>query len=266
MHPVIAGLPGIIAIFAGDPTMAQYGSRAVDAPKVQFFAPAPDAPVAPVIVPPRETAPAESAPMSPAPATTPPTAPARPQAVRPPPASSPSSQAPYFVPGARNSAPVAPTASDPSTTAEVFYRTYVQIRTSGVPDATQRARLRPFLTPALEAALAAAEQAERSHRAKTNGAVPPLVEGDMFASLFEGANAFKVQECSERPPGMQCHLQLSFTDPSTKQKVEWRDTLLLVRLGGNWRVNDIVYGGKFAFGQTGQLTELLQIVVKEGKE
>ena len=262
MHPVIAGLPGILAIFAGDPAMAQYGSRAADAPKVQFFAPAPDAPVAPVIVPPRES-PSRESPSRESPPAAP--APARPQAVRPPPAAAPSGQAPYFIPGARN-APAAAPAADPSSTAEAFYRTYVQIRTSGVPDAAQRARLRPFLTPALEAALVAAEQAEKAYRAKTNGAVPPLVEGDMFASLFEGANAFKVQECSERPPGMQCHLQLSFTDPSTKQKIEWRDTLLLVRLGANWRINDIAYGGKFAFGQTGQLTELLQIVVKEAKE
>lgn len=260
MHPVIAGLPGILGIFAGDPMMAQYGSRAVDAPKVQYFAPAPDAPVAPVIVPqgqPVPAAPPTAAPAVPSPA------PARPQAPRP--ASPPAAQAPYFVPGARN-APAPASAVDPSAMAEAFYRTYQQIRTSGVPNAAQRTRLRPFLTSALEAALAAAEQAEKTYHAKTNGAVPPLVEGDMFASLFEGATTFTVQECSERPPGMQCHLQLSFTDPSTKQKIEWRDTLLLVRLGGAWRVNDIVYGGKFAFGQTGQLTEFLQIVVKEGRE
>ena len=168
------------------------------------------------------------------------------------------------MPGQRT-APAAVAAS-PVDLAEAFYRTYMQVRTSGVPTAAQRARLRPYLAPALDAALAAADQAEKEYHAKTKGAVPPLVEGDLFASLAEGATGFAVQGCTEQPPGMQCQLQLTYTDPATKQKVEWQDTLLLVRLGGGWRVSDIVYGGKFAFGQTGQLTEILKIVIKEAKE
>ncbi len=206
-------------------------------------------------------------------------APPLPSSTPPPSSTSPSSAAPsssYFIPGQRTVPAAIASATDPSPLAEAFYRTYLQLRTPGVPTAAQRARLRPFLAPALDAALAAAEQAEKTYKAKHNGTVPPLVEGDLFASLFEGATAFIVQECSDRPPGppqagmpppsMQCHLQLTHTNPTTNQKIEWRDTLLLIRLGNAWRINDIVYGGKFAFGQTGQLTDLIQIVIKEAKE
>lgn len=150
--------------------------------------------------------------------------------------------------------------------AEAFYRTRLQMRVPGVPNAAQRARLRPYLSPALDVALAMAEQAEKEHHAKYKGSVPPLVEGDLFASLFEGVSSFVLQPCTERAPGLQCPLQLTYLDPVTKQKVEWQDTLLLVRVGAMWRISDIAYGGKFLFGQTGLLSDLLRILVKEAKE
>ncbi len=268
LNPILVGLPGMLAVLAGNPAQAQYGSRFIanDVPKVQFFSPAPDTPVAPVIVPGNQQGPApapqaQPAPQAPAPA-------ARPAA--PHHASTPSaggSAAPFFVPGQ----PVRPAsnataAADPAAVAESFYRTYLQIRAPGIPNAAQRARLRPFLSPALEAGLAAAEQAEQAYRVRTKGDASALVEGDLFASLAEGADSFKVQDCSERPAGMQCHLQLVHVDDASKQRVEWRDTLLMVRIGGTWRIDDIVFGGKFAFGQYGQLSETLRIVIKESKE
>jgi hypothetical protein len=161
---------------------------------------------------------------------------------------------------------VAATSADPRGVAEAFYRTYLQVHAMGVPNATQRARLHPYLSPALEAALAAAERAEQEYRRKTNASVPPLAEGDLFSSLFEGATAFAVPDCVAQGEAMQCRAQLSYLDPATRQKVEWQDTLVLVRVASAWRVDDIAYGGRYAFGNTGTLAVTLKILIKESKE
>ena len=211
--------------------------------------------------------PAASPPASSTPAPTPPS-----RAAAPTPSSPRPSSGGYFLPGGRQvggdadatTRTVAVGGADAA--AEAFYRTYLQLHAPGVPDAARRARLRAHLTPALDAALAAADKAEQLYRTKTKGEAPPLIEGDLFTSLADGASSFMVQECLEHPPAMHCLVQLTYLDPATQQKVEWTDTLIMLRQGARWRVSDIAFGGKFALGQTGLLTEILAIVVKEAKE
>jgi len=169
------------------------------------------------------------------------------------------------MPQPRNYA-VAATIADPRGVAEAFYRAYLQVHPMGVPSAAQRTRLRPYLSPALEATLAAAERAEQEYRRKTNASVPPLAEGDLFSSLFEGATAFTMPDCVAQAEAMHCRAQLSYLDPATKRKVEWQDTLVLVRVASAWRVDDIAYGGRYAFGNTGTLAVTLKILIKESKE
>lgn len=157
-------------------------------------------------------------------------------------------------------------APDPAIVADAFYRTYLAIRSPGVPDARQRARLRPFLSTSLDAELEAAEKAEQFYRAKTNGAVPPLVEGDLFASLFEGASEVSVGDCAAAPPFVQCTLQMAYIDPNTRQRVQWQDMVVLARQRGHWRVHDMTYQSEFGLGRHGTLLGFLRIVVKEARE
>jgi len=173
----------------------------------------------------------------------------------------------YLMPGAWSTHnALAATIAEPRGVAEAFYRTYLQLHPMGVPISAQRARLRPYLSPALDAALAAAERAEQDYRRKTKASVPPLAEGDLFTSLFEGATAFTVPDCVAQAEAMHCRAQLSYLDPTTKQKVEWQDTLILVRAASGWRIDDIAYGGRYAFGNTGTLAVTLKILIKESKE
>lgn len=157
-------------------------------------------------------------------------------------------------------------APDPAIVADAFYRTYLTIRSPGVPNAEQRARLRPFLSTTLDAELEAADKAEQLYRAKTKGAAPPLVEGDLFSSLFEGATEAAVKECVVQPPFVRCPLQMTYADPKTKQRVQWQDVLVLARQRGNWRVHDMTYQGEFGLGRNGTLRGFLRIVVKESRE
>ena len=57
----------------------------------------------------------------------------------------------------------------------------------GIPDVGARARLQPYLSPALNKLLADAAAAQARFSAKIKDS-PPLIEGDLFSSLFEGAD------------------------------------------------------------------------------
>ena len=93
--------------------------------------------------------------------------------------------------------------------------------------------------------------------AGTNKDTPPLVEGDLFSSLFEGATQVSVGTCQGGGRSGQCVVNLSHSDPGGKPTV-WTDTVELVNTPGGWRVNDIAYGGTWAFGNKGKLSETLR--------
>jgi hypothetical protein len=38
----------------------------------------------------------------------------------------------------------------------------------------------------------------------------------------------------------------------------WTDTLLLVRTADGWKIDDIAYGGSWAFGNKGRLSDTLK--------
>src|SRR3984885_475443 len=135
-----------------------------------------------------------------------------------------------------------------------FYSAIVGSRSlasGGIPDAATRARLQPLLTPRLNKALADAAAAEARFAAKNKNS-PPLIEGDIFSSLFEGPTAFKVGVCKGDDKIQRCAVSLSRQDPGQKP-VGWADTLILANSGG-WKVDDIGYDANFAFGNTGTLS------------
>ncbi len=81
-----------------------------------------------------------------------------------------------------------------------FYATYASLpRTGGIPDATARVRYAPLLSPRLTKLIAGAETAETRFM-KQNKDSPPLIEGDLFSSLFEGATGVQARRLQRRRP------------------------------------------------------------------
>ena len=74
---------------------------------------------------------------------------------------------------------------------------------AGIPGAAARARLAPLVTPRLSQALAAAADAEARFMAKNKDS-PPLIEGDIFSSLFEGPTQWKAGACSGDTKTARC--------------------------------------------------------------
>lgn len=157
-----------------------------------------------------------------------------------------------------------PPAAKPA--ASDFYQAYLSTAALGVPTAEQRANLAPWLSPALLALLSEAEAAEVRHAAANSGEPqPPLVQGDLFSSLFEGATGVEVKACKEIEQSAACDIRLSYA-PAGQTPAHWQDILLLVWTDAGWRVDDIEYGGDWPFGNKGTLRqnlhELLQTAPK----
>jgi hypothetical protein len=152
--------------------------------------------------------------------------------------------------------------TSPDAAAAGFLSVYGSFHPSdGIPDSTGRARLAPYLSPGLNKLLAdtAAAQARFSAKIKDS---PPLIEGDLFSSLFEGATQSKLQACAVS--GTEARCPVAFTHASaTAKATNWTDSLLLVNTPQGWRVDDIAYGGGFQFGNTGRLTDTLKTVTGE---
>ena len=144
--------------------------------------------------------------------------------------------------------------------AEGFYGVYKTFHPSdGIPDDAGRARYRPVLSPKLDALLAQAGDAEKRFAA-ANKDSPPLIEGDLFTSLFEGATDVKVGTCATSGQTGRCTAALTYASPGNKP-TQWSDTVYLVNTPAGWRVDDIGYGGTWDFGNKGRLSETLGQVI-----
>jgi hypothetical protein len=158
-------------------------------------------------------------------------------------------------------------AGDPAAAVNDFYGVYAAQRAQGegIPDATVRLRFQPVLSPRLNKQLADAAFAQARLTAKVKNALPPVLEGDIFSSLFEGASAWKVGACQESAKTARCDVALSYAPASTAgskaKPANWTDAVLLVNTPQGWKVDDVVYDAGFAFGNTGRLSEMLAMVI-----
>jgi hypothetical protein len=154
--------------------------------------------------------------------------------------------------------------STPAAAANGFYAVYGTFHPSdGIPDAKARARYEPYVTPALDRLLIDAGAAESRFAAKNKGS-PPLIEGDLFTSNFEGASAWTVRACEGTGTTARCTVDLVFDSRDGKNKpVSWSDRLYLARIAGGWRIDDIGYGATWAFGNKGRLSDTLKEVIRD---
>ena len=156
-------------------------------------------------------------------------------------------------------------AGSPEAGAAAFYAVYSTFHPSdGIPDAKARARYAPTVSRSLESLLAQASDAEIKFGSAHKDS-PPLIEGDLMTSNFEGATSTEVENCvTKNLLVANCKVALVY-DPGTNagKQVHWTDTLILISSGGDWKVDDVVYGATWAFGNKGRLTESLRRVIAD---
>jgi hypothetical protein len=167
-------------------------------------------------------------------------------------------------------APLAAGTDDMAKAVGGFYGAYSTFHPSdGIPDAKARATYEPFISPALDVLLQKADAAEdKFHKANKNS--PPLLEGDLFTSNFEGATAYKIGACAGDKKSGQCAVALTY-DPGKANNPRdkpftWTDTVYLSNTPAGWRVDDVGYGGTWDFGNKGKMTETLESVIRDASE
>ena len=162
---------------------------------------------------------------------------------------------------------LAPFAADagsatPSDAVQGFYRVYATFHPSdGIPNAAGLAEYAPYLSPHLHALLQKGADAE-ARFAKANKNSPPLIEGDLFTSMFEGATGVKPGTCKVDGGTAHCTVDLVYDDGKDKP-TRWTDTLVLVKSTDGWGVDDILFGGSWAFANKGKLSDTLNEAIAD---
>ena len=152
----------------------------------------------------------------------------------------------------------------PQSTVTGLYNAYMKLKTRGIPSAKELAEYKPYITLELTALLKSADDAEIKYKTDTKGEVPPLVEGDIFTSLFEGADSFKVLSCEEKGDKASCSVEFKNTNPGGGKTFTWKDSPALVKGKSGWLVSDIEYKGDWDFAVKGNMTGMLKGVISDG--
>ena len=133
-----------------------------------------------------------------------------------------------------------------------FYEAYLRLRPAGLPTAAQQAELAPWLSQRLERQLDAARAEQAAYREAHPGEKPPLVDGFLFASLFEGPTDFEVGSAGAAGEVTRVPVRFNYGTEAT-----WQDTVLLVREGRRYVIDDVELAGAGPFNPSGRLSEML---------
>jgi hypothetical protein len=144
---------------------------------------------------------------------------------------------------------------NPETVARVFYSELRRLGVSGLPGEEPWALLKPFCSETLGAALELAVKEQVEFIRKNPDEKPPWIEGDLFSSLFEGPKQFQVGPAVIHGESAEVPVECSHTEGG--ETVKWRDTLILVKEGGKWLIDDVSYGGTWDFANSGTLKDAL---------
>lgn len=159
-------------------------------------------------------------------------------------------------------------ASDrPEDAAQAVFDQITALKPSGLPDADQHAQIRQSLSPALNAALDEArnwqqQEIERmAHEAPDEK--PPMIEGDYFSSLFEGAQSATVASASTDGARSVVTLTRRYQEDGS-DAIQWTDRAVMIEVDGRWLLDDIEYGADWAFKAGNQsLRKTLQAAMSE---
>jgi hypothetical protein len=144
-----------------------------------------------------------------------------------------------------------------------FYKTILTLKDGGVPTRKNIDRLSKYISSDFRNLLLGARDAEDKNFKKTKGSVPPLVEGSLFYSLFEGADKYTSIKSELDKEPVSYLVNLEYRDPYGKHEiVKWQDRAILIKENDKWVVADLELLGKWQFGVKGKLSEILRGVIK----
>jgi len=151
----------------------------------------------------------------------------------------------------------APAAQSPEAAVVDFLTMHQRLGNSGLPDAGSMNAYNAFLCPSLADALRDARVRQEQFKASHPGEKPPLVEGDLFSSLFEGPDSYSAAE-TKVEEGTRASVKMDLRHGEGSVATSWQDTVLLDMDDGIWCIRDVEYGGTWPFANRGRLSETLK--------
>lgn len=142
-----------------------------------------------------------------------------------------------------------------------FYAIHLKANAPGLPPADELKQYQPLFSQPLYALLTQAEAAETRYHAAAGNQAPPLIEGDLFTSLYEGATSFSVKSCDTDDQRASCQVAFQYKKDGAEES--WNDKLLLVREEQHWRIDDIEFIGNDQSSQREYLTDTLADAIKQ---
>lgn len=139
--------------------------------------------------------------------------------------------------------------------AQSIFDQITRLHIEGLPDDREMEALAPLLSDDLRQRMDAARawqhaEIERMQREGSEDK-PPFIEGDLFSSLFEGAQTAHAVAANPRGDRIVVAVDRVYVDGD--DRVQWQDRAILVQVGDGYRLDDIEYGGEWAF-QAGSST------------
>jgi hypothetical protein len=133
----------------------------------------------------------------------------------------------------------------PQVTADRFYRTYLKLKVRGLPNEKELKALSPFLTRDLQQLFKDARSTQQKYIREHPDDKPPWADGDLFTSLFEGANSFRLGEPRIKGARAEVPVHLAYRGGGSTSR--WSDVLVLTRTADGWRVWDILLKAEWTF-------------------
>jgi hypothetical protein len=151
----------------------------------------------------------------------------------------------------------------PARFAERFLAIVDSLHLEGLPNDGQLQALEPHLDRPLVDAFRRAAAAQEAFVAAHPDDKPPLIEGSLFSSLFEGPTAHTVGAVDSSRDSTRVTIAYARAEPGQPDTVRWTDVLVLRRRGGGFAVADLEYRAEWGFKPG---PSLLVVLRAEGTE
>ncbi len=135
--------------------------------------------------------------------------------------------------------------NSPGTAVIKLYTALIKQKVTGLPTTKQRTSIWPLLTEDLKALLDAAQREQDAFIKANPDEKPPLIEGDLFSSLFEGVQTFELGQTSL--VDRRAHVPVTFSYTSDGKTTRWTDEVILAKSGGAWKIWDVRYNATWDF-------------------
>ena len=143
--------------------------------------------------------------------------------------------------------------------ASEFYEAYLKTSESGLPSQESMKKLSRFFSQKLNQLLAEAKRKQADHAKQYPNEKPPLIEGDLFSSLFEGPTGYSVESVSSKNGFCRVVIRFVHADPQIEngKPSSWKDAVIVKQENGRWVIDDIEYLGEWEFKPGKKLSEVL---------